>query len=174
MRRDAHSRGSGPDAVGRRATRSRIVSMTLIQIDTDGNNLTPEFLRRRGLRRSLAAEIALTHQQNGGVEQAREALSDLVDAFLHDRHANADLYARAHRLGAMLSRNEGCRWRSGSETYTLACPIYALHQPFAHSVAMTVTTHCSLCGADTLQCEHVPGESYDGQPCYPVVDKICS
>ncbi len=148
--------------------------MALIQTDADGNDLTPEILRRRGLRRALASEIALTHGREGGADEARAAIADLVEAFLHDRRVNADLYARAHRLGAMLSANEGCRWKDGSENYTLACPIYALHQPFAHSVAMTVTSHCSLCGADAFQCEHIPGESYDGQPCYSVADKICS
>jgi hypothetical protein len=146
----------------------------MIQTDASGDGLTPELLRRRGLRRALAAEIALTRGSEDGAEEARAAIGDLVEAFLHDRRANADLYARAHRLGALLSRSEGCRWKSGSECYTLACPIYALHRPVAHSVAMTVATHCSICGAAALQCEHIPGEPYDGQRCYAVVDEICS
>jgi hypothetical protein len=37
---------------------------------------------------------------------------------------------------------------------------------------MTVLTHCSICGAGELECDHLPGESYDGNVCRSVVDSI--
>ena len=103
---------------------------------------------------------------------ARSAIADLVEAFLHDRQANADLFARAHQLGAMISATVGCRWTPGADTYSLRCPIYALHQPWATSVAVMVTTRCSICGAGELGCDHVPGETYEGMECRSVAESI--
>jgi len=146
--------------------------MSLVQVDESGQVLTPAFLRRRGLRAELAADIALRNDDESGPEHARQAIADLVEAFLHDRPANADLFARAHRLGALLSNTAGCFWTPGPEAYTLRCPIYALHQPWATSVAMNVTTHCSVCGAGHLECDHLPGETYDGVECRSVPESF--
>lgn len=146
--------------------------MSLVQLDDSGHELTPRFLRRRGLRTALAAEIALRGGDERGAELARRAIADLVEAFLHDRTGNANLFARAHYVGALLSTQAGCFWRPGSETYTLRCPIYALHQTWATSIAMTVTTRCSVCGAGELECDHVPGETYEDEECWRVAESI--
>jgi hypothetical protein len=148
--------------------------MTLVSSDEEGNDLTPAFLRRRGLREAVGAEVLLRHGGACGEELARRALSDLVEAFLHDRQAKSDLFGRAHRVGALLSEVAGCRWTSGDEAYTLRCPVYALHQRWATSIAMTVTTRCSVCGAGDLECDHLPGESYDDKVCSSVVESIGS
>jgi hypothetical protein len=37
---------------------------------------------------------------------------------------------------------------------------------------MTVTTRCSICGAGELECDHLPGETYDGEECLSVVESI--
>lgn len=102
----------------------------------------------------------------------RRGLAALVDAFLHERRTHADLYWRAHRLGALLCERIGCEWEPGEDQYTLRCPIFALHRPVAHSIAMTMTTKCSICGAGALQCDHLPGETYDGAVCRVAADKI--
>ncbi len=146
--------------------------MSLVQLDESGQELTPAFLRRRGLRAALAAEIALRKGDERGAELARGAIADLVEAFLHDRTGNADLFARAHRVGALLSATAKCFWTPGPEKYTLRCPIYALHQPWATSIAMTVTTRCSICGAGELECDHLPGQTYDGEECQSVAESI--
>jgi hypothetical protein len=146
--------------------------MSLVEIDESGRDLTPQFLRRRGLRTALEAEIALRNGRKRGPGVARRAISDLVEAFLHDRAPNADLFARAHGVGALLSATAKCFWKPGPEKYTLRCPIYALHQTWATSVAMTVTTRCSICGAGELECDHVPGETYDSEECMSIVESL--
>jgi hypothetical protein len=146
--------------------------VSLVQLDQSGQELTPQFLRRRGLRTALAAEITLRAGGGRGAELARRAIADLVEAFLHDRAANADLFARAHGVGALLSATAGCFWKPGPEKYTLRCPIHALHQTWATSVAMTVTTRCSICGAGELECDHLPGEIYNGEECLSVAESI--
>lgn len=146
--------------------------MSLVQLDESGQELTPAFLRRHGLRTAVAAEIGLRQGDERAAELARRAIGDLVEAFLHDRTGNADLFSRAHRVGALLSAIARCFWTPGTETYTLRCPIHALHQRWATSVAMTVTTRCSICGAGDLECDHLPGELYDGEECQSVVESI--
>lgn len=146
--------------------------MSLVQLDECGRELTPAFLRRRGLRTAVAAEVGLRHGGEQAAELARRAIADLVEAFLHDRTGNADLFARAHHVGALLSATAKCFWTPGPETYTLRCPVYALHQTWATSVAMTVTTRCSICGAGELACDHLPGESYDGEECRSVAESF--
>jgi hypothetical protein len=146
--------------------------LSLVQIGESGQELTPAFLRRRGLRTAIAAEMALRAGNEQGAELARRAIADLVEAFLHDRTGNASLFARAHHVGALLSETARCFWTPGPEKYTLRCPVYALHQTWATSVAMTVTTRCSVCGAGELQCDHLPGETYDGEECRRVAESI--
>ena len=81
--------------------------MSLVEVDESGQELTPRFLRQRGLRTALSAEIALSTADPRGAELARRAIADLVEAFLHDRERNADLFARAHLVGALLSATAG-------------------------------------------------------------------
>ncbi len=146
--------------------------MSLVQIDESGQELTPAFLRRRGLRGAVAAEIGLRNGDGRAAEVARRAIADLVEGFLHDRTGNADLFRRAHQVGALLSATARCFWVPGPQEYTLRCPVYALHQTWATSVAMTITTRCSICGAGELECDHLPGETYGGEECWSVAESI--
>jgi hypothetical protein len=139
--------------------------MALIEIDADGNELTPEFLRRRGLRAAVGAEVRLRAGDASAEPDARAALDDLVDAFLHNRHGNADLFRRAHLLGRILSETVGCRWKPGAKQYELNCAIFALHRQVAHSIAWTLDARCSICEAEPFTCDHAPGEIYDGEVC---------
>jgi hypothetical protein len=139
--------------------------MPAIEIDADGQELTPEFLRKRGLRGAYRAELGLRLGDARAEKVGRAALADLVDAFLHDRRGNANLFARAHRLGLELSLHVGCHWTPGQDRYELRCAIFALHRPVAHSVAWTLDSVCSICGAGPFSCEHIPDETYDGELC---------
>lgn len=139
--------------------------MALIEIDADGNELTPAFLRRRGLRIAVGAEVRLRAGDASAESDARAALGDLVDAFLHDRESNADLFLRAHVLGRVVSETVRCPWKPGTERYELRCPVLALHQQVAFSVAWTLDAACSICGAGPFECDHAPGEIYDGERC---------
>lgn len=97
----------------------------------------------------------------------RAAVTILVDAFLHDREANADLFAAAHDAGAELNQEVGCEWRyePADRSYSLDCAIFGLHSVCGTSIAWTVLAICSICGADAFTCDHVPGEEYDGETC---------
>ncbi len=48
---------------------------------SSGQELTPPYLRRRGLRTALAAQVALHARDKQGANLARRALADLVEAF---------------------------------------------------------------------------------------------
>lgn len=145
--------------------------MAFIEADHD-DELTPQDLRRRGLREALRAEFELRRGARRGAARARNAIRDLVDAFLHDRHGNAQLFTRAHQIGRLLSETQGCPWTAGPQQYVLECPIYALHRGAAHSLAMTQTCICSICGKGDFECNHVPGRVYNGERCYSVVESI--
>jgi hypothetical protein len=131
-------------------------------------------LRRRGLRAAYEYRMAVRSGVDDAESTGRAALRDLVDAFLRDRRANADLFERAHRVGAEVESRHGCAWTysSGEAEYELMCPVYALHRPFAHSLEMTLETSCSICGAGALRCLHVPGHEYGGDECRLIVERI--
>lgn len=148
------------------------MTLRLIDLRWHGRDLPPNTLRRQGLRGAVRCEVGLRAGDREAEKQGRAALRALVDGFLRDRVANADLFVRAHTLGRTLSESVGCRWKPGEDAYTLECPIYALHRPSAHSLAMTVTTACSICRAGALACEHVPGAEYAGQECFLQVTGI--
>jgi hypothetical protein len=148
------------------------ITMTLIDLEWHGRELPSLVLRREGLSAAAEAEAALQVAHPEAERLGRKALRALVDAFLGDRPANSDLFERAHSLGRRLCETVDCQWKPGEEAYTLKCPIYALHRPVAHSIAMTVTTECSICGSEALSCEHVPGEEYGGKRCVSEVTGI--
>jgi hypothetical protein len=149
------------------------ITMRLIDLRWHGRELPPDVLRRQGLQGALRSEVGLRAGDRRDAEkQGRAALRALADAFLSDREANVDLFRRAHQLGRTLSESVGCPCTPGKNEYTLECPIYGLHRLFAHSLAMTITTACSICGGGALACLHVPGEQYDGRRCVQEVTGI--
>jgi hypothetical protein len=125
------------------------------------------------LRREAAAALGayadhLENGRRGPAETAgRTALALAVDAFLTDRPNNAELFAAAHRLGDHLSATFTCRYSydAARDEYERMCPVFALHRGVAHSVELTRTTICSICGAAAFECLHVPGDVYDGELC---------
>lgn len=141
--------------------------MPYLEVDDAGEPLTAERLRSRGLQRERDGQIERRYGAGDGERLLRSALADLVDAFLVDRPGQADLFARAHRLGHELSRGGGCLFSYDSKEikYTIECPIFALHRQVAHSVAWTLLTECSICGAEAFGCDHLEGREYDGEMC---------
>lgn len=139
--------------------------LRLIELKRHGEEQSPQVLRAEGLRQGAEAGLHLVHGEVDAEQTARAALRTVVDAFLADRQANADLFAYAHRLGKALSSNLGCPWTVEGQKYTLDCPVMALHRPMAHSMAFVETTECSICDAEAFACMHVPGEIYDGKLC---------
>jgi len=106
--------------------------------------------------------------------KARAALELLVDAFLIDRRANRDCFARAHVLGMRISRTFGCRdsFDPDQDHYVNACGVLALHNRFGLSPGGPTVGCCSICGAGDFECDHVPGRTYNGAICHRVVTEF--
>jgi hypothetical protein len=144
---------------------TKALTLTLIDAERHGREPEPAELREAGLPAKERAEAALLAGEPGAEGFAREALRVIADAFLGDREANRDLFERAHQLGRTIAKAAGCWWTPGEESYSVNCPIFALHRNAAHSVAMTTTRECSICGAEPLDCEHLDGHIYGDEIC---------
>jgi hypothetical protein len=139
-----------------------------LEVDKDGHLIRARRLRRLGVRKAYEMQMAIATQRTDAEELGRSAISSLVQAFLVDRVGEADLFAVAHRIGRDLSQRVGCRARydAAEQTYTYDCPIHTLHANVATSIGWIWEGACSICSARILECEHVPGELYDGEPAY--------
>ena len=148
--------------------------MPYLEVDKDGEPLTAERLRARGLKGERDGQIERRYGEGDAESALRSALADLVDAFLIDRRGQSDLFARAHRLGSEINLAYGCKHEYDAQKggYEIRCPIFALHRPVAHSVAWTLITRCSLCGAGAFGCDHVVGREYDGAVCSTEIVEI--
>lgn len=132
-------------------------------------------LRHSGLRAWRHGSIDLTLGKRKSAERLhRLALTDLVHAFLHDRERNADLFVLAHRVGVVVEREFGCpyRYEPKSDGYYHDCPIGKLHSRLGMSWGGVAKGRCSICDAEDLQCDHVPGRVYDGKPCVRVIYEV--
>jgi hypothetical protein len=148
------------------------IEVTLIDANRHGREPSPAVMRETALPAAKAAEEALESGQDEAESEARNALRDVVDAFLGDRDGNHDLFHRAHRLGAAIAGTAGCWWSEEGDRYAIRCPVFALHRMFAHSVALTTLQKCSICGSEPLSCDHIPGVNYNGKVCGFEVTKI--
>jgi hypothetical protein len=133
-----------------------------------------ETLRDHGLealadgKRLLAIDVRAAR---GALEMA---IAELVEAFLRDRRGNADLFKLSHEAGRLLETKFGCRFSydPDEKVFVNGCPIQTLHSRIGISIAMTTTGICSICEKRDFQCDHVPGETYDGVLCIRNVDEI--
>jgi hypothetical protein len=131
----------------------------------------PKLARRRAKRLGLSAQIALGHAAKDAEQIGRTAVEHLVDAFLLDREGCADCFADAHRLGRELERRFGCPMTldDAGQHWSTDCGVLALHQRLGWSPGGPTLGECSICGAHDFECDHVPGERYDGQHCYRII-----
>lgn len=129
--------------------------------------LPPRLLRLRAARSSYLGLIALSLAPEHAEGLLREAIELMVDAFLLDRRRNADLFGRAHAIGALVEHHFGCRWAGTTDGEAIGnqCGIFALHSRIGLSPGGRNWGRCGICGADDFQCDHVPGRVYDGQMC---------
>jgi hypothetical protein len=130
--------------------------------------------RTEGLRAARAGSILLRSNGREAEKMLRSALRDLVNAFLTDRQSNRSLFMMAHRVGETLERNFGCRleYDPAIDCYWDSCPVHALHSRIGSSVAMTISSDCSICGAGEFACDHVPGRSYGDRLCYRASPRV--
>ena len=125
-------------------------------------------LRASGLESLRRAEVLFEYEQARSEEHYRNALRNLSEAFLEDRRGNKDLFVVCHRIGCIIEQFFECRFEfdENSRSYTLRCPIQALHSRLGASIGAFSESECSICGAADFECVHVPGETYEGQKCH--------
>lgn len=124
-------------------------------------------LRASGLESLRQAEVLFEYDQRSSEEHYRNALRNLSEAFLEDRRGNRDLFVVCHRIGSIIEQFFGCHleFSKASRSYSSTCPIGALHSRLGLSIGAFSESECSICGAGDFECDHVPGEKYEGQRC---------
>lgn len=83
-----------------------------------------------------------------------------------------ELFDHAHRLldevGGIIRRcyRESCCLEYREGAYYRECPVCLAHDRVGLSAETRVRgSECSICGADPDDCDHIPGNEYDGQVC---------
>lgn len=90
----------------------------------------------------------------------RNALEHLRTAYLLDGRPQ-QLSREMHALGRRIQGWFSCPLDYENGEYRNACPVYLSHYVGGFSIGGTGKVLCSICGQPMLDCEHVPGESYD-------------
>lgn len=143
--------------------------MGMIEVGEDGELHDAVWHRRYGMKALFDARmVAKFGAKEGAAEHAyRRAIELLTEAFLLDRHGQADCFAHAHRAGEEVNALVGCPYEydAASAQYRMSCPVFALHAYFGTSIAWSLSTACSICGARAFECQHAPGDEYEGQVC---------
>ena len=124
-------------------------------------------LRREALRAFRTALFEVNHDRPGAKASLLKAQNLLVEAFLEDRRNNARFFVWAHRIGALREERHECRWTydQAADSFSLDCPMQAIHSRVGMSVALVSRHKCSICDAGDFGCEHIEGETYDGVEC---------
>ncbi|KUN80355.1 hypothetical protein AQJ66_26830 [Streptomyces bungoensis] len=88
------------------------------------------------------------------------------------------LFESAHELvdevGALLRRHysDSCTLPYRDGAYYRECPVDLAHQRVGLSPEVRVLeSKCSICNLDPEDCDHLPGEMYDGRECRSVITK---
>jgi hypothetical protein len=103
----------------------------------------------------------------------REAIERFVDAFLVDRAGHAACFTDAHAIGRHVAERYWCPMKDAGDGYwTVGCGVLALHRRLGASWAGPTIGRCSVCGAGDLECEHIPGQWYDGVHCHRIVHEV--
>ncbi|MCJ7423533.1 hypothetical protein MUP01_04605 [Candidatus Bathyarchaeota archaeon] len=77
------------------------------------------------------------------------------------------------KVATYLHQNYGCDVSTNGETWSTSC--YKISKAlglFGISPGMTMDLECSICGRDPMDCEHVPGKTYEGKVALKVAKNI--
>jgi len=131
----------------------------------------PKLARRQAARLDLKAHLALQAKAGDPEPIARDAIEHHVDAFLLDRRGNADSFALAHRLGREVEQRFGCNMKfdEGGRYWSVECGVLALHKRLGLSPGGPTLGKCSICEAGDFECDHIPGEVYNGKHCFRII-----
>ncbi|MFC5200470.1 hypothetical protein [Streptomyces kaempferi] len=105
----------------------------------------------------------------------RSQLQEVMD---RSEFCDPALFESAHELmdevGTLLRRHyhESCLLPYRDGAYYRECPVDLAHLRVGLSLETRVLeSECSICNLDPEDCDHLPGEMYDGQECVSVVTK---
>lgn len=89
---------------------------------------------------------------------------------------DSDGFDLAHQFldkSGELARREfsaGCCFDFRDDAYHQACPVALAHSRVGMSAGFVIKqSHCSVCGKDPEECEHISGRVYDGERCCRVI-----
>jgi hypothetical protein len=127
-------------------------------------------LARRARRLRYEAGMAERAGDDRAERLYRDAIERFVDAFLVDRAGHAACFIDAHAMGRHVAERYGCPMKDAGDRYwTTGCGVLALHRRVGASWSGPTVSRCSVCSAGDLECDHVPGEWYDGVHCHRIV-----
>jgi hypothetical protein len=129
--------------------------------------LHPKLLRREASKIAYEGWLNVGPDPRKGEGLLRRSIELMVDAFLLDRRGNADLFVRAHQVGAAVEEQFSCYWTRNEERqlFENTCGILALHSRIGLSPGVRSWGRCSICDAGDFMCSHVPGRTYSGTRC---------
>jgi hypothetical protein len=95
-------------------------------------------------------------------QRSRAALRTAVAAFdyLEDTALAADAHMHAHTIGELVAGVFGCRAELKDGRWFDVCPLSLMHLRAGSSVGFVARRHCSVCGRDIADCEHLPEATY--------------
>lgn len=105
----------------------------------------------------------------------RSQLQEVMD---RSEFRDAALFESAHELvdkvGVLLRRHysESCILSYRGGAYYRECPVDLAHLRVGLSPEIRVLeSECSICNLDPVDCDHLPGEMYDGRECVSIITK---
>jgi hypothetical protein len=124
----------------------------------------------RRTRRQLTAPTGMPPRTTGRgaldldapEQRSRAALRTGVAAFnyLEDTALAADAHMHAHTIGELVAGVFGCRAELKDGRWFDVCPLSLMHLRAGSSVGFVARRHCSVCGRDIADCEHLPEATY--------------
>lgn len=92
----------------------------------------------------------------------RAALTAAAAAFnyLEDTELAGEAHMHAHATGELVAGVFGCRAQREDGRWFDVCPLSLMHLRVGSSPGFVARRHCSVCGGDLADCEHLPGVAY--------------
>lgn len=139
-----------------------------------GRPSLPDAYERDAKRKRTRGLVKLDLGKKKDAEKLlRESIEDFVNAFLFDRRGHEHCFTEAHKLGREVSSKFGCALKQKSATaWSIECGVFAFHSRLGMSFGGATWGHCSLCGAEDFECDHVPGQFYDADMCVREIYRV--
>ncbi|MFH8258165.1 hypothetical protein [Streptomyces roseolus] len=132
-----------------------------------------------GCAQDLASARSAQHPDGEAKATLIKLRGQLQEVMDRSEFRQPTLFEAAHNLldevGALLRRHysEACVLAYQDGAYYRECPVDLAHLRVGLSPEIQVLeSECSICNLDPEDCDHLPGETYDGQECLSVITKF--